>query len=131
MPECFTCHRTDFKDYGAVADHVIAESSTHGASLKWAMNYRLKHVLFKSSDENKDRIPLNEQEQQNKIDAQRLLSGNSEVVTVRCPICATNYRQRVETEYIESSTAWRSKSLTLMITCDSCNDNNGRNFRRY
>jgi len=117
---CHSCG-VPFEDFKALAIHISGERRGHAKGKKWAANYILKNGLSaKQRFEHKERIPLSEQDKDNKEDAYRELSGETKMVYAYCSACRRKYPRVVEVEYVTSKTALRGNDGTLMITCENC-----------
>lgn len=116
MPECNYCH-ADFADYKELALHIVFKK--HRAGLKWAANYLTKVNILNKIKDKPDRIPLTEQELENKENAHRELSGENRTVLTTCPKCNQSIRMYIPIEHAENCFAWR-KGRAFMILCDKC-----------
>jgi hypothetical protein len=86
---------------------------------KWATKFQFHNVIFEKKNPFDGRVPLTEQEKENKTDSQRVLSGQLSVVTTICPSCRIRTRQAIPKEHTENPTSWKSKDF-FMISCQSC-----------
>lgn len=124
--ECKTCgkHVTDFKE---LIRHILSNSKTHPAwQVKWAgkatmnVEYLDRKVTMQKQFEG-GKVPLTEQEKENKQDAKRVLCGIEKTVLCKCPACKTKFPTRIPVEYVESPSAWKDKDgKTLIVSCFGC-----------
>lgn len=124
--ECKTCgkHVTDFKE---LIRHILSNSKTHPAwQVKWAgkatmnVEYLDRKVTMQKQFEG-GKVPLTEQEKENKKNTQRELSGIESIQTCKCSHCRQHHPERIPVEYIQSPGAWRDiDGKTLIVTCMSC-----------
>ena len=122
MPECKTCGK-NCEDFKALAQHIISNKSTHH-SQKWAASFvmNVQYLDQKVSKQAKlsGRVPLTEQESQNKDDARREVSGIEKNLMVFCPCCNQTYPSKIPVEFIQSPIAWRNDNKLLMVNCVNC-----------
>lgn len=119
QPYCYDC-KINLPSWDILVEHIWKDRGSHSErSVKFAQDYKLRHAIFKPADKNDNRMPLDEQEKQNKIDAQRMLSGITKSTSTVCPHCYKPHFEIIPIEHIQSPSAWR-KGKTLMITCDNC-----------
>ena len=116
---CRTCGKT-CENFTELAQHIIEERETHRKGYKWASSFLLKvNFLNQKKDPPQGRIPLDEQEKQNKIDAQREISGITRKQICACPNCRQTFTEKLPVEFAQSPMAWRSNNA-LMVNCGSC-----------
>jgi hypothetical protein len=121
MVVCHSCGRSDFEDYKALAIHISSEKKGHKKGKRWAAKFILMNGLSsKNKFEHKERVPLSEQDKDNKEDSHRELSGNMEYVNTKCPKCRRFTPRTLEVEYVESITALRGDNGVLMMYCSNC-----------
>ena len=119
MPDCKTCC-LPFEDWPKLVDHILDNKSIHPKySVKFALSYKLKHAMFEPAKKQEGRIPLTEQEKENKIDTQRQLSGEMQIVKTLCPSCNAKPYQNLPIEFVQSPYAWRKNEL-LVTCCNRC-----------
>lgn len=114
--KCFYCEST-FENFQELANHINTKhKEKHN---KWALKFQYRDVLFEQKNPFEGRVPLTDQEKENKEESQRILSGEVSTVLTQCPSCREKSRQIIPTEYVESIFAWRTKNF-LMINCQNC-----------
>lgn len=125
MPECKVCH-IDFPDWGQLTDHILAKKKIHPRySINFALKFKTRaNILNQKKDLHTDRIPLTEEEKQNKEDAHRELSGEVKTVTTLCPNCKRDIKQVLPVEFADNPFAWRSKNGILVVSCNTCRRKN-------
>ncbi len=118
MPECHSCAYS-CEEFIDLAKHIVKMQHKNG--LKWAMKFlaNAQYLDAKVSRQNQERIPLTEQERENKTDCHRELSGQELEVFAVCPICHKNYSQVIPLEHSENPLAWRNGKY-LIISCGNC-----------
>ncbi len=122
MPDCKTCGKP-CDTWPELYSHIMVSAKTHPKwQVKWAREKSMNADFLnqKVSRQNVDgKMPISEQERQNKEDCIRMVSGICKTVLVTCPHCKQKYPRKVEVEHIQNPTAWRKNQL-LMISCNSC-----------
>ena len=116
MPNCNNCGEY-CQDFISLAHHILDNKDSHKSGLKWAMNYKYKHVFFKP--EELTRIPLTPQEKENKENTQRVISGETQYVSVICPSCRILHYQNLPVEFINDNGVW-SKGDRPIVNCERC-----------
>jgi len=132
--DCKTCG-TSVATFPDLLQHIISNPHRHPKwQLKWASEKicnsdfldqkASRQEQFKQMSGGK--LPLTEQEQQNKVDASRPLSGETQRTLALC-ICGKNHYEEIPVEHIESPFAWR-KGTKLILNCETCNSKSKRYF---
>lgn len=119
---CRTCGY-DSEDFKLLAQHIISQRLTHPKwQQKWAQKF-LANATFldqKVSRQNNDgRIPLTDQERENKSDCRREISGQLKPAFCTCPNCHKSRREMLPLEHYENPTAWKI-SNAFAVNCGSC-----------
>lgn len=120
MPECIACHQF-FKDYKELALHITCNRKTHKRGLLWASKFltNQRNLDRKATMQSRDRLPLTQEDKENRDNNQRELSGHIQTVKTYCPHCKRNGVYQFPVEYISSPEAWRVGS-TLVKLCIPC-----------
>jgi hypothetical protein len=117
---CFYCEK-DCEDYAELARHIMASKNGHGKGRRWAAKYlSINSLSPEKRHEQRQGSPLTAQDYENREKARRVLSGTVKTVSTVCPNCHQSGRQVLPMEYIESKSAWRTKSGTLIVNCPGC-----------
>lgn len=120
--QCNSCGQ-DFDEFVDLAKHIMGESKrTHRHGRKWAASLLLKVRKLDSKKELKERVPLSEEDKENRREIQRQvqLSGAKSFVNTICPKCKTRHAEALEVEYVRSPLAWKTLQGTLLIMCAGC-----------
>ncbi len=121
IPKCTTCDDV-FDTWEDLARHIWSNKKTHGKSLRFAA----KVLAGKDDRPDIKRIGKNPDENltafgiEQRANAVRELSGESEFVKTICPNCKTLSNQRLEAEYLTDRYAWRNPNGTLVVNCSVC-----------
>lgn len=119
----YQCHYCDkqFNDIKELALHIMASTGLHYRGHKFASTILTDvNRLNKKVDVPKARIPLTEQEKENKCNCQRDLSGENKFTITFCPICKKTTQQSLPIEFVISNNSWRNKNGYLMVDCQYC-----------
>ena len=125
MYECKTCGYDKSTTYPELLKHILDNKQIHPLwQVKWAMKKScnaefLNQKLSRREQFKGGKAPLTEREQENKIDAYRELSGQSDRVITTCT-CGKRHMEDLPLEFIESPFAWRENRV-LVVSCESCN----------
>ena len=89
---------------------------------KWAAKYLLRVNQLNSKKEYEDKIPLSEEDKQNRRELMNIqLSGQKKMVNTMCPHCKKAHAEALEVEYANSPFAWKStKGSFIMVLCAGC-----------
>jgi len=116
LVSCHSCNAT-FPDYAALALHISSSRSGHRSGKRWAAKYLHRNVLKQKTEF--QRMPLTENDKENKRSLVRELSGETKSGIVFCPHCKGKHQQTLPIEYADSPTAWRVNNA-LAILCANC-----------
>jgi GTP cyclohydrolase FolE2 len=117
--QCRACGRDDFEDYTELAIHIQSSKKGHRKGKIWASKYLLRVNQLNQKKEYEQRVPLTEEEKENKRDTRRELSGQMEVVNTYCPRCKTRTRRQLEIEFTRGGQAWGIKNYYFVL-CQLC-----------
>jgi len=119
-----SCHFCDesFESWHELALHISASRKGHQEGKKWAAKFLagkpnrpdIKHIA-----ENPD-YKETEFGKENRANAVKVLSGDTEYANTHCPNCNHGSRQLLPVEYVQSNRAWRNTIGTLMVNCQNC-----------
>jgi hypothetical protein len=119
--QCNSCGSIH-EDYAELARHISTSKKGHRRGKKWAASFLLKVKKLNQKKEPFDRIPLSEEDKENRreIRQQVQLSGVKKMVNTLCPHCKKGHSEAIEVEYVNSPTAWKTPRGTLNILCAGC-----------
>ena len=123
MPDCNDCHE-EFETWQELAQHIVLQRKSHQRkSTIWALKFLADksniRELPKRIGQSPDYVET-EFGRENRENAVRHLSGESEIVPTVCPNCKTLNNQRIEAEFIMDRYAWRNPRGVLVVNCGSC-----------
>ena len=119
MPICHSCNKPS-PDFKELAKHIIANKRTHRGGLMWARKYLLnQRALDRKVSLKNNRVPLSEQEIENKKDSRRELSGALKNTSSFCPKCKRAGIYQFPIEYTKSPDAWRVGNFLVKL-CVNC-----------
>lgn len=118
MPICNTCHQP-FEDYKELAKHIIINKKTHKKGRLWASKFLSKQQLLDKKRANTERIPLTEQDKENKLNTRRDVSGETTTTLAICPKCNREHFYTFPIEYVQSPTAWK-RNNSIVKLCSVC-----------
>lgn len=118
MPLCIACKQA-FGDYKELALHIQSSKKGHRKGKKWAANYMLKVRQLDQKKQINGRVPLTEEQKENKKSLVRELSGEEEYAITFCPHCKRGHREILPVEFSKSRDAWRVKDK-LVVLCEGC-----------
>ena len=111
-----------FDDYTELARHIAGAKTGHKKGKKWAAKYLLRVNQLNSKKEYEDKIPLSEEDKQNRRELMNIqLSGQKKMVNTMCPHCKKAHAEALEVEYANSPFAWKSpQGSFIMVLCAGC-----------
>ena len=114
---CLSCNEV-FADYTELALHIQSSKKGHRKGKKWASNYLLRTRQLDQKQIN-GRVPLTEEQKENKRNMVRELSGRNENVVTYCPQCKSKTAQPLPVEFTQSREAWRI-GKNFAVLCSEC-----------
>lgn len=133
-PHCKTC-RQDFVSWYELAVHLDRNKTTHKLSYgtkKWIARMMMVNTLsFDKRRELPKKVAQNPDHErteygiEQRANAVRVLTGETEYIDTHCPQCNKGSRQLLPAEYVQSGTAWRNKMGLLMVNCQNCQKRGG------
>ncbi|MCK9369916.1 hypothetical protein M0R04_08430 [Candidatus Dojkabacteria bacterium] len=117
---CRVCN-TDFgADWKALAKHIVSKKDKlHRKGRIWASKVLMNTKYLDSKKDLNGRVPLTEQEKENKRDTKLEISGEEEFINAICPHCKVKYRAKVPIEYISLEHVWMINER-YAIYCNDC-----------
>ena len=126
---CHSCQEV-FENHHDLAFHLDRNKGTHKLSYgtrKWiAKMLAINTLSAKARRDIPKRIAPNPDKErteygnENREQAVKVLSGETEFVNTHCPNCNKGARQLLPAEYINEPIVWRNQIGLLMVNCPSC-----------
>ena len=117
--DCRACGQF-FEDYGELAQHIAGEKRGHKKGKKWAAAYLLKVRQLNQRKDLKERVPLSEEDKENRRELRVELSGVKKMTNTQCPKCKSPHAEALEIEYVKSPLIWATSRGTPLILCARC-----------
>jgi hypothetical protein len=117
--ECNACHDF-FEDYGELAQHIAGQKKGHRKGKIWAAKFLLKVRKLDARKDLKERVPLSEEDKENRRELRVELSGVTKMTNTQCPKCKSPHAEALEIEYVKSPLIWATSRGTPLILCARC-----------
>lgn len=118
MVLCHSCQKV-FEDYKELALHIQSNKKGHRKGKKWAARYIMRVRQLDKKKELNGRVPMTEEQKENRRDNVRELSGETEQLLTICPHCKKGHRELLPVEFSQSRDAWQVKDR-LVVLCPIC-----------
>ena len=107
-----------FDDYTELARHIAGAKTGHKKGKKWAAKYLLRVNQLNSKKEYEDKIPLSEEDKQNRRELMNIqLSGQKKMVNTMCPHCK---KELTEVHYQEIKQDLGKRCMYFCPECKCC-----------
>jgi phage FluMu protein Com len=122
---CYTCGANFGYDWVAWAKHTLEKISENKKDIAHKKGKLFAHKILinaKKLNQKRDlngRVPLTEQEKENKVSTRRETSGIFNYILAICPNCKTRHRMKVEEEFTTDEFTWKAKESHFVL-CENC-----------
>jgi hypothetical protein len=119
---CAVCKEDFGVEWNDLAKHILKQKdSMHKRGRRWAHKVLTNAKKLNQKRDMPGRIPLTEQQKENKKEMKRVVSGMEEPVIAICPNCKNKHRVKLAIEHIRYEHAWMINGRYAVICADCRN----------